>query len=702
MKRQPPLEEKQGQYGSEELRLLLKITQAISESNDFHSALRVALQMVCETTGWDFGEAWIPCSDGTALEYGLGWCGDDRKLEEFRLISEGFTFLPGLGLPGRVWSSKQPEWVENVSTEPDTFHRAKIAIKAGLRSALAFPIVAEDQALAVLVFFMFESHKENRRLFEIVSTVANQLGSLIQRKRVEEALYRTRAELESRVQERTQALAKSNKALQQEILERTQTEEELRRERDFAESLIKTAQAIVLVLDSNGRIVRFNPFMEKISGYRLAEVKGKDWFTTFLPERDQELIRGLFLSVWNNLERHGVNPIITRDHHERQIEWFSKTLKDTDGNTIGVLSVGQDITDRKRAEAWMRSLIETTQDAVISADQQGRIVLFNPAAEQIFGYSKTEIQGQKVDMLMAEDYAMEHDDTIARYRQTGEKRAIGRTRTLTGRRKGGEEFPIELSITEVATDEEARYAAFIRDISEKTRLQQQLVESERLAAIGTTAAKFAHEIGNPLNSMSMAVQLLERRLARQGDVVDKSVGSIVRNLTGEISRLNFLLHDFSSLSRREKYSFQPTSLAAVVAEVLEMETPRYTELGIRVEQDFPSDLPLVVADGGRLKQALLNLCKNASEAMPHGGILKVRAYRSRGQIVLEVMDTGVGISPGVDIFKPFTTAKALGTGLGLMVVRQIVSAHGGSITYNSELGKGTVFRLTLRSYLSDP
>jgi PAS domain S-box-containing protein len=139
-----------------------------------------------------------------------------------------------------------------------------------------------------------------------------------------------------------------------ELARRVQTEAALRRERDFAESLIETAQAVVLVLDTEGRIVRFNPYVEELSGYRLEEVQGKDWFTTFLPTRDQQRIRHEFLRALSDIQTCGnVNPIVTKDGREREIEWFDKTLKDPDGNVTGVLAVGQDITERLRAEATL-------------------------------------------------------------------------------------------------------------------------------------------------------------------------------------------------------------------------------------------------------------------------------------------------------------------------------------------------------------
>ncbi len=139
------------------------------------------------------------------------------------------------------------------------------------------------------------------------------------------------------------------------ITDRKQAERQLRDERDFSDSLINTAQAIVLVLDLEGRIVRFNPYLEELCGYRLEEVQGKDWFTTFLPERDQEPIRAMFLKAIRSIQTRGnVSPIVTREGHERQIEWYDKTLKDAHGNTVGLLAIGLDVTERKQAEAALR------------------------------------------------------------------------------------------------------------------------------------------------------------------------------------------------------------------------------------------------------------------------------------------------------------------------------------------------------------
>ena len=219
--------------------------------------------------------------------------------------------------------------------------------------------------------------------------------------------------------------------------------------------------------------------------------------------------------------------------------------------------------DWQRAEAWLHSLVQTTQDAVISIDQHGRIILFNPAAERMFGYTQAEVMGQKVNMLMPEPYAREHDSYIAHYERTGEAHAIGRIRSVTARRKTGELFPIELSVTESRTEAEVRYSAFIRDISEKVQLQERLLERERLAAIGTTAATFAHEVGNPLNGMSLTAQILERRLAKRPEQVEDNIITPLRTLMSEIRCLSLLLDEFRTLARRQTlYCQTPATCSA--------------------------------------------------------------------------------------------------------------------------------------------
>ena len=171
----------------EEIQFLQTLSQAVREAPDFHTALFVALMQVCEVTGWDYGEAWIPCKEDTFLELSPAWYSSTRRgsasvlaLEQFRICSESFILPPATGLPGRVWSSQQPEWIPDVSAQSEAyFLRNQIAQACGVKAGFGVPILANHQVLAVLVFFMSEAREEERQMVELVAAVATDLGAML-------------------------------------------------------------------------------------------------------------------------------------------------------------------------------------------------------------------------------------------------------------------------------------------------------------------------------------------------------------------------------------------------------------------------------------------------------------------------------------------------------------------------------------------
>ena len=353
-----------------------------------------------------------------------------------------------------------------------------------------------------------------------------------------------------------------------------------------------------------------------------------------------------------------------------------------------------DIDELRTRADWYTQLLATTRDAVVCIDRHGRIVLFNQAAEQMFGYAAEDVLGKDVKLLMPEPYASEHGAYVTRYEQSRVPRAIGRIRSVAARRASGEVFPIELSVTEVELGERARYGAFIRDVSEKIGLQERLLERERLAAIGTTAASFAHEIGNPLNSMYMHAQLLERRLGRVEEL-DPKIHASVAALLGETRRLSHMLDEFRALARRHRLSVEPMDLITLIHDVLETETPSLNARGISVERQLPEHLRTSFIDAEKIRQVLLNLIKNASDAMPDGGRLQLRVSETESRVRVELEDDGCGMPTNIDPYEPFVTSKPDGTGLGLPVALQIVQAHGGTLRHEPAQSGGTVFFLEL-------
>lgn len=340
----------------------------------------------------------------------------------------------------------------------------------------------------------------------------------------------------------------------------------------------------------------------------------------------------------------------------------------------------------------LRQLVTTCQDAILFIDRLGTIMMANPATCSMFGYSEEELLGTDVRRLMAEPYATNHQSYIDRFESTGERRAIGRIRQVSAVRSGGEEFPIELSVTQLAdSGDGARYGAFIRDVSDKVRLQGELMERERAATVGTTASMLVHEIGNPLNNMALQLQALRRRVQKMEDSAE--VSTKVDTCLGEIARLSRLVQEFRALSGRRRIVRRPVRLVEIIESVL-VNTMRGSR-GVSLVRDFSDGGAQVMADSDKIQQVLLNLFHNAIDAMPNGGRITIRTSQSDGEFALEVEDTGEGVPEGLDIFEPFVTSKSDGTGLGLAICSEIVREHEGRLSYATARGEGTTFRMTI-------
>lgn len=381
---------------------------------------------------------------------------------------------------------------------------------------------------------------------------------------------------------------------------------------------------------------------------------------------------------------------------ECQIDYFPH--ESSEGSCDGAYVVIGDRTDEIFAdrelrlhEARLRSLVGATQDAVVFIDGHARIASVNESTERMFGYDKGELTGEKVEVLMPEPYRSEHDGYISRYENTGEARAVGRIRRVEAVRKNGDVFPIELSVTKLAVDDEVRYAAFIRDVSVSAELHRQVLHAEKLATIGATTAKLAHEIGNPLNNLTIQARLLERRM-RALALTDDSLDECIASVRGELGRLGRLLDEFRLLARRDTLHPSSCDLGQLVTRVAHMAQTLGGEVEVTVNVD---PLPPISVDADKITQVLLNLAKNAVEAMPGGGRLGLAAKHIGDHIEVELTDTGSGIPSGVDVFEPFVTTKPTGTGLGLPVAQQIIAAHGGALHHEVPDGGGTRFVVRL-------
>jgi PAS domain S-box-containing protein len=357
------------------------------------------------------------------------------------------------------------------------------------------------------------------------------------------------------------------------------------------------------------------------------------------------------------------------------------------------------VIERQRADDALRLSEERFRTAfdegpigIGMVDLEMRYLRVNQALCEMLGYGNRELLGQKFFAIVDRDDVEQLQIKVAALLKDRSGGFRNETRLIA---KTGE----VLSCCVTAALIMGRHGTpsyillLIENITESKRLEERLRETERLAAVGATSAMFAHEVGNPLNGISTTVQMIERDLLRSKNGVTPTVFSALEDIKSEITRLGALLHEFRYLARPQRLQLSPVRLDQLIQDVVAWET--YKEKGIEVRVDIPGDLPSLSVDEDKLKQTIANLCDNAADAMPNGGTLTLHAYRNRDEVNLEITDTGIGIAPGVNVFELFTTNKPHGTGLGLAVVRQIVSAHGGRVDYQSQPGMGTTFTVTL-------
>ncbi|HEX6438686.1 MAG TPA: PAS domain S-box protein [Candidatus Binatia bacterium] len=348
----------------------------------------------------------------------------------------------------------------------------------------------------------------------------------------------------------------------------------------------------------------------------------------------------------------------------------------------------------RQSEERFQILIDSIQDyAIYILDPEGFVISWNSGAVRIKGYSAQEIVGQHFSRFYTRDEIRidKPRQNLAIAAETGKYEDEG-----LRMRKDGSLFWANVLITAIrdSSGTLTGFAKVVRDVTERRASEQRLYENERLATLGTTAAVFAHEVANPLNGISGSLQIV-RELLDDADYQNPVLRETIAAANQEIQRLTSLLGDYRSLARPQILNLRASSLRQLVEQVLAGNTRNYQNLGISLSVDFDEDLPLVPVDQEKIKQVILNLCKNAVEAMPNGGLLIVRAYRSSDHVVLEVSDTGHGIPEGFEPFHLFKTTKPEGTGLGLPIVQQIITDHHGTVDYISESGKGTTFRVSL-------
>ena len=357
-------------------------------------------------------------------------------------------------------------------------------------------------------------------------------------------------------------------------------------------------------------------------------------------------------------------------------------------------------------KGFLETVFNAIQEGIIVTDSKGRITYLNDAACALFGLEAAEAIGKPLDervrgsdweSLTKSPGPVSHDMEIF-YPQNRfinfyivpllmESRDSGAGIDDSG--QPGSPIP--------ATAEQVGHVMILRDITKSRRTAQQTIESERLNALTLLAAGVAHEIGNPLNSLHIHLQLMERGVQKLHGEAKAELQQSIDIARSEVNRLDSIVTQFLRAIRPSRPQLHPESLNTIIEEAVRFLTPEIQDRDITVKQELRSDLPLLRLDRDQMKQAFYNVIKNSLEAMKRRGTLHIRTDMDDTNVIVNFVDTGSGMSAGnlSRVFEPYFTTKSTGTGLGLLIVRRIVREHGGELSIESNEGEGLTLTIRL-------
>jgi PAS domain S-box-containing protein len=494
--------------------------------------------------------------------------------------------------------------------------------------------------------------------------------------------------------------------------------------------IVESSHDAIIGTSIDGVITSWNAGAERIYGHRATEAVGQPAGILVAPGQDEveaellrRLVRGERIEQYHLQRRRRDGTTIT-------VSLTLSSIRDTSGRFVGVASISRDISERQRAEAMFRGLLEAAPDAIVGVTRDGRIALINAQAERLFGYRRHELLGQSIELLVPERFRTEHSGQRERYFGVSKGRHMGAGIALAAVRKDGSEFPAEISLSALETDQGTIVSAAVRDVTERLEAQaererlaaqterdaaeRRMQHARRLESLGQLAGGVAHDFNNILAVIANYAELLTDTL--DAPAPSEADLAAARADLGQISRAaeraTRLTKQLLAFGRREITQAEVLNLNEVIGDVEQM-LRRVLGEHIHLVASLDPELWPVFADPSQVEQILVNLAVNARDAMPTGGTLSIDTTNADlehddvagstiqpGRYVrVRVSDTGGGMPPEVAerAFEPFYTTKpqGAGTGLGLATVYGIATAAGGDIRLYSEAGIGTTVTIVL-------
>ncbi len=530
--------------------------------------------------------------------------------------------------------------------------------------------------------------------------------------------------------------------ISRDITKRKEAEQALRDSEALYHSLVESLPLNVFRKDLEGRVILANSMYCRTLGLSPEHILGKtdhDLFPKELADKYRADDRKVTESgaLFETVEEHE-----TPKGERLFVQVLKCPVHDSTGAIVGTQVIFWDVTARKRAQETLqdserryRQFTEGSQDGIVVANQQGLITLFNAAAQKIFGYTEAEVLGKPVTILMPTEFQELHREGFARYLATREAHVVGRTVELRGRRKTGDIFHLDLSLTALDLPEGISFLAAIRDTTERHRMHARVTQAEKMASLGLLSAGVAHEINNPIAYIANNLAVLDRdicdlrrildvyeealpeialtqpdkakKIAQikeeiDVDYVNQNLERILKNTRQGVKRVADIVQSLRGFVRGDQVALERVDIHESIQSSLELVRHLIERRNITIEENR-SDVPNVYCSPSKLKQVFLNLFDNALKAIeasrkPNGRI-EISTRSHEDHVIVEIADNGCGIPPELVsmIFDPFFTTQKTGEGigLGLSITHGIVRDHDGDIEVESKVGEGTRFRVIL-------